>query len=34
VELAAPDAGTGSSCDPSCRDECAGAPSCIQLCGC
>jgi hypothetical protein len=34
VELAAPDAGSGSTCDRSCRDECAGAPDCIQLCGC
>ena len=22
------------SCDTSCRDECAGVPGCIQLCGC
>jgi hypothetical protein len=34
VELAPRDAATASPCDPSCRDECAGAPSCIQLCGC
>ncbi len=33
VNLAAPDAGS-SSCDPACRDECVGAPGCIQLCGC
>jgi len=34
VELALPKAGPHGTCDPSCRDECAGAPSCIQLCGC
>jgi len=33
IDFATPDAG-GSSCDPTCRDECAGAASCLQLCGC
>jgi hypothetical protein len=34
LELVAPEAGPRGMCDPSCRDECAGAPDCIQLCGC
>jgi hypothetical protein len=33
VELVAPDAG-GGTCDTVCRAECAGTPSCLQLCGC
>lgn len=30
------DAGSGGSgtCDTQCRDQCAGDPSCLQLCGC
>jgi hypothetical protein len=34
VELLPADAGQSSACDRSCADSCAGAPSCIQLCGC
>jgi hypothetical protein len=34
VELLPADAGQNSACDRSCADSCAGAPSCIQLCGC
>lgn len=38
VPLAAPDAGGAGggsgSCDQACAAECAGAPSCLQLCGC
>jgi len=26
--------GSGGTCDPACEAECAGAPACIQLCGC
>jgi hypothetical protein len=33
LEMVTPDAGV-SSCDTVCRDECAGTPSCLQLCGC
>ncbi|MGA7123667.1 MAG: hypothetical protein WBY94_26420 [Polyangiaceae bacterium] len=33
VDFASPDAGA-STCDTVCRDECAGAPTCLQLCGC
>ncbi|HXN30428.1 MAG TPA: hypothetical protein VN894_01145 [Polyangiaceae bacterium] len=33
IDFVTPDAG-GSSCDPACRDECVGAASCLQLCGC
>jgi hypothetical protein len=33
VELATPDAG-GGACDKACAADCAGAPSCLQLCGC
>jgi hypothetical protein len=25
---------SGGSCDPTCRSECAGEPTCLQLCGC
>jgi hypothetical protein len=32
LPLAVPDA--ASACDQTCASECAGAPSCIQLCGC
>jgi hypothetical protein len=34
VEIAPPDAGRGGSCDRACAGTCAGAPGCIQLCGC
>jgi hypothetical protein len=39
VRLASPDAGSGaagatSPCDKQCESECAGDPSCTQLCGC
>ena len=34
LELVVPEAGSRGTCDPSCRDACAGAPDCIQLCGC
>ncbi|MBV9946505.1 MAG: hypothetical protein JOZ69_06635 [Myxococcales bacterium] len=27
-------AGAGGTCDRACEAECAGAPACIQLCGC
>jgi hypothetical protein len=26
--------GSSSTCDKSCESQCAGEPSCIQLCGC
>jgi hypothetical protein len=26
--------GGSSTCDPTCRDECAGEPTCLQQCGC
>jgi hypothetical protein len=34
VDLLAPDAGGSAACDTACRDECVGAPACLQLCGC
>jgi hypothetical protein len=34
VELVPPDAGRTGACDQACASSCAGAPSCIQLCGC
>jgi hypothetical protein len=36
LPLGGPDAGTGTSngCDKQCESECAGEPSCIQMCGC
>jgi hypothetical protein len=34
LELVPPDAGRGGNCDHACAASCAGAPSCIQLCGC
>ena len=36
LELGAPDAGatTASDCLRQCRSDCAGVPSCMQLCGC
>jgi hypothetical protein len=33
IDLAVQDSGA-STCDTVCRDECVGAPTCIQLCGC
>jgi hypothetical protein len=33
VDSVTPDAGV-SRCDPVCRSECAGDPTCFQLCGC
>ncbi|HEY8041657.1 MAG TPA: hypothetical protein VIF15_17750 [Polyangiaceae bacterium] len=35
VQLTAPDAGgTSSTCDKNCQAQCAGDPSCMQMCGC
>jgi hypothetical protein len=34
VETTAPAATAPSSCDRACQSQCAGDPSCFQLCGC
>jgi hypothetical protein len=33
-DAAAAPTSTSSTCDTTCRNECAGEPGCIQLCGC
>jgi hypothetical protein len=32
--VASSSSSSGGTCDTTCRDECAGEPNCIQLCGC
>jgi hypothetical protein len=34
VQLVAAPLEAGGTCDKTCRSECAGVPSCLQLCGC